>query len=151
MRCRFGIVALSLVVCTAAQAACTISASGVAFGVYNSVSPAPADAAGSITLSCTPLSGLGNYAIALSAGTGGSYAGRAMQSGQSTLPYQLYANAAHSEIWGDGSGGSTVVVGADNVPERGGTSTYPVYGRIPPRRVVRPGVYSDLIVMTVTF
>jgi spore coat protein U-like protein len=151
LMCRSGIAALSLMVSTTGQGACTISASGVAFGVYNPLSSSPADAVGMITLSCSRMSGTGHYAIALSAGVSGSYAGRAMRSGRSTLPYQLYTNAAHTEIWGDGSGGSAVVVGVDNLLQRGGTSTYPVYGRTPPRRPVGPGIYGDLIVMTVTF
>jgi spore coat protein U domain-containing protein, fimbrial subunit CupE1/2/3/6 len=148
---RLSVVALSLIVSTTGQAACTISATGVAFGVYNPLSSSPADAVGTITISCTRMSSPAHYAIALGAGASGSYAGRAMRSGQTTLPYQLYTDAAHTVIWGDGSGGSEVVVGADNMPERGGTSTYSVYGRTPPRRPVGPGIYDDMIVMTVTF
>jgi spore coat protein U-like protein len=151
MMYRLGIVALSLIVSTTGQAACTISATGVAFGVYNPLSSSPADAVGTITISCTRMSGPGHYAISLGAGASGSYAGRAMRSGQSTLPYQLYTDAAHTAIWGDGSGGSEVVVDVDNISERGGTSTYPIYGRTPPRRPVGPGIYDDVILMTVSF
>jgi spore coat protein U-like protein len=153
VRRRFDLAVLLLPLLTPAsgQAACTVSASGVAFGVYNPSSVSPTDAVGTVTLSCSPMSGPGNYEIGLSIGGGGSYARRAMGSGRFTLPYQLYSNAWHGQIWGDGTGGSSVVIGTDNIPARGGTSTYRVYGRIPARLRVSPGTYTDLIVVTVTF
>jgi spore coat protein U-like protein len=151
MRRRLGLVALLMLVPTAGQAACTLSASGVAFGVYNPSSATPTDAVGTVTLSCSAMSGPGNYSLSLSIGGGGSYAERRMSSGRFMLPYQLYSNAARSEIWGDGTRGSSVVVGTDNIPRLGGTSSYPIYGRITARRTAVPGTYTDVIVVTVTY
>lgn len=151
MRRNLKLVALMLLAPAAAQAACTVSASGIAFGVYNPFSATATDATGTVTLSCSIASGLGGYNVALSTGGGGSYAGRRMSSGSSILPYQLYSDAAHSQIWGDGTGGSATVVGADNVPLLSGTSTYRAYGRIAARLVASPGTYTDVIVVTVTY
>ncbi|AWV05399.1 SCPU domain-containing protein (plasmid) [Burkholderia sp. JP2-270] len=143
--------ALMLLASPAGHAACTVSASGLAFGVYNPNSAAPTDSIGTVTLSCTSASGTGGYTIELDAGGGGSYAGRRMSSGVSILPYQLYSDAAHSQIWGNGTGGSSVVTGTDNIPQAGGTSTYQVYGRIVARQAVSPGAYTDVVVVTVTY
>jgi spore coat protein U-like protein len=151
MRRELTLVALMLLAPAAAQAACTVSASGVAFGVYNPFSATATDATGTVTLSCSSSSGLGGYDIALSSGSGGSYAGRRMSSGSANLPYQLYSDATHSQIWGDGTGGSSTVAGADNIPLLSGTSIHQVYGRIAARQVASPGPYSDVIVVTVTY
>jgi spore coat protein U-like protein len=143
--------ALMLLAPAAAQTACTVSASGVAFGVYNPFSATATDATGTVTLSCSIASGLGGYNIALGTGGSGSYAGRRMSSGSSILHYQLYLDAAHSQIWGDGTGGSSIVAGADNIPLLSGTSIRQVYGRIAARQVASPGPYTDVIVVTVTY
>ncbi|WAS59070.1 Csu type fimbrial protein [Burkholderia ambifaria] len=135
----------------AALAACTVSASGLAFGVYNPTFATPTDGIGTVTLSCTSASGTGGYTIALDAGGGGTYAGRRMSNANSILSYQLYSDPAHSQIWGDGAGGSSIVTGTDNIPQVGGTSTYQVYGRIVARQAVSPGAYTDVIVVTVTY
>jgi spore coat protein U-like protein len=143
--------ALMLLASAAARATCTVSASGVVFGVYNPFSAIATDATGTVTLSCSIASGLGAYNIALSTGSGGSFAGRRMSSGSAILPYQLYSDAAHSQIWGDGTGGSATVAGADNIPLLSGTSIHQVYGRIAARQVASPGPYTDVIVVTVTY
>jgi spore coat protein U-like protein len=143
--------ALMLLAPAAGQAACTVSALGLAFGVYNPLSATPTDSSGAVTLSCSAASGSGGYTIALTPGGGGSYPGRRMSGGASILPYQLYSDAAHSHIWGDGTGGSSAVAGTDNIPLTGGTSVHQVYGRIAARQVVSPGTYSDIIVVTVTY
>ncbi|MGC3029331.1 Csu type fimbrial protein [Burkholderia sp. DN3021] len=148
---RLALAALILLAPAAGQAACTVSASGLAFGVYNPTFTTPTDSTATVTLSCSAASGTGAYAIALGTGGGGSYAGRRMSSGSSILPYQLYLDAAHSQIWGDGTGGSSIVTGTDNIPQVGGTSTYQVYGRIVARQAVSPGAYTDVIVVTVTY
>ncbi|WP_010162384.1 Csu type fimbrial protein [Sphingomonas sp. PAMC 26617] len=134
-----------------AAAGCAISASGVAFGTYDMSATSADDATGTITITCSILSGLGGYTIALSPGGGGSYAARRMTSGTATLPYQLYADPARTQIWGDGSGGSTRANSIDVIPLLGGSSTYQLYGRIAARLSPRPGAYSDTIVITVSY
>ena len=146
-----GLAALMLLAPPAGHAACTVSASGVAFGAYNPFPGAPTDASGSVTLTCSASSGSGAYTIALSIGGGGSFAARQMRGGNANLAYQLYSDAAHTQIWGDGTGGSSIVNGTDLVPNTGGAAIHPIYGRIPARQTVAPGAYSDTIVVTVTY
>lgn len=143
---------LLLAASTAVDAACTVSASGVAFGVYITTSSTPTDFTGTVRITCGKRSGKGPYTIALSRGGAASYAWRRMIFGGYTLPYQLYTDAAHSRIWGDASSGVFILSGTDEIPKEGGTSTYQVYGRIAARENARPGGgYLDTIVATLTY
>jgi spore coat protein U-like protein len=128
-----------------AWAGCALSASGVAFGVYNPSSPAPTDAAGSVAMQCTGHDGDNGYVISLDPGGAGDPQRKMTASGDS-LRYQLYLDAAHSQTWGDGNGGSSVISGSGN-----GRKTYSIYGRITARQAVSPGIYSDTPVATATF
>jgi spore coat protein U-like protein len=138
----------------ATAATCTVSATGVAFGVYPPFSTTPTDSTGTITVSCTTLLGLFlNWSIALGPGDGGSYANQRMSNGTYDLNYHLYASppSGGAAVWGDGTDGTTVV--NDGVLLQIGTniSHYTIYGRIPPLQAVGPGSYSDTIVVTVTY
>lgn len=136
---------------TSGYAACSVSTSGLAFGQYNPFSATPTNINGTITLSCSVASGLGVYTIALSPGSSGTYAQRSLQGNQTILRYQLYTDATHTQIWGDGTGGSSIVLGKDVVPLLGGTSVYTVYGQIAAKQLVVPGAYADMILVTVTY
>ena len=147
-----GLAALMLLVPAAGHAVCRVSTSGVVFGVYNPSSSSRTDFAGTVTLTCDVNSNHnGNYNIDLSIGGGTSYAGRRMSAGSANLSYQLYTGPAHIQIWGDGTGASSSVKGADNIPRIGGTTTYNVYGRILAGQTVKPGTYTDLIIATVSY
>ena len=141
------LVAMSLLVPAVARAQCSVSATPVSFGTYLPFSGTPTDSTGSVTVGCLFI---GPYSIALNAGLngGGSFANRRMGSGSARMFYQLYTNATRTTVWGDGTGGSSVVNGFCFVVC---SNPYTVYGRIPARQAVRPGTYIDTIVVTVTF
>lgn len=120
---------------------CSVSTTGVSFGNYDVFSNVSLDGAGSVSVSCDAPAA---YSIAISSGNG-SYAARWMASGTHQLAYNLYREASRSTIWGDGTGGSTVVTGSDT------GATHTVYGRIPSRQNVHAGSYSDSIVVVVTY
>lgn len=120
---------------------CSVSATGVNFGSYDVFSEVSSDGAGSVSVSCDEDAA---YSIAISSGNG-SHASRWMASGAHQLAYNLYREASHSTIWGDGTGGSAVVTGS------GTGATHTVYGRIPSRQNVHAGSYSDHIVIVVTY
>ena len=151
MTLRISVCCLALAVPGGAQAACSVSATGVAFGVYDATAAAPDDAAGAISVTCTPLSGVAGYTISLSAGSSGSYAARRMTSGGSTLSYQLYTDAARTQIWGNGSGASAIVGSLSLLAILGGSASHQIYGRIPAHLAANPGSYSDTITVTVTY
>jgi spore coat protein U-like protein len=127
-----------------AGAACTISAAtGPAFGSYDPLAPAPLDAAGSITYTCTPP----RPTVQLSTGSSGTYSARTLRSGSATIRYNLYLDAARTQVWGDGSGGTWT----DRALPGNRTRTLPIYGRIPPLQDAVAGSYFDTIVVTFAF
>lgn len=138
-----------------AAVTCTASAVGVAFGVYNPLAAAPTTSTGSIAVTCTSTSN-GTTTINLSAsystGSSGTYATRTMRSGGNVLNYNLYFDAAYTQVRGDGTNGTqngsaTLSLGRN----QSATATGVLYGRAPAGQDVAPGVYSDTITVTVTY
>lgn len=123
--------------------ACTVSATSFQFGAIDPLVASPTDSSSTITVDCPSLTA---YTIALSAGNG-SYAERQMQSGANSLAYNLYTAATYTNIWGDGTGGSSTVAGS---ADASGTE-HSVFGRVPHQATATPGTYSDSIVVTITF
>jgi spore coat protein U-like protein len=138
---------------------CSVSVpAAVTFGQYDVFDPANLDAVGTVRLACTRVSAPSatvTYSIALSAGLGGAYLpSRQLGSGANRLNYNLHTDAARSQIWGNGSGGSAVVTGitARLTPARPSvTVDLSMYGRIPALQDVAVGGYFDLITVTVTY
>lgn len=134
----------------AAGQACTVSASGVAFGNYDSITPAPDDGVGSVTLICHP--NVHSAVVQLGAGLSGQYVPRRMRNGAATLDYNLYTSVARNVIWGNGSGGTaTVTLTGGTVTAGNRTLTRTIYGRIPAGQAVAMGTYRDTIVVTIVF
>ena len=104
------------------------------------------DAQGLITWVCT-----NGYTteIRLDGGGAGNINARAM-GGSGTLPYQLYTDAARSQVFGDGTLGNVVPVTGVGYAS---PSTVTVYGRVAQAdaAVAPNGNYSDLVVATVIF
>jgi spore coat protein U-like protein len=134
----------------AADAACTISATGVPFGNYDPQSGSNDDGAGTIDVGCHPSDAAPT--VSLSAGSSGTFSARTMLSGGNSLNYNLYTTSARNVVWGDGFGGTvTVTLTGGNVS--GGVRSYTrsVFGRIPGGLNVPAGFYGDTITLTVTF
>lgn len=143
-------ICLLLALTTQAMAGCTVSASGVAFGSYNPNSPVSTEATMNIEVSCTLMPNMMvSSNILLSTGGGNSFIMRSMGSGANRLAYNLYTSAAHSAVWGDGTGGTATVSDAFLAGVVSTVRNYSVYGRIPGGQSVAAGMYSDTI--TVTF
>lgn len=128
---------------------CTVTGGAVAFGAYDPTSSASLDTTGSVTLDCD---GGFQAVLSLSAGNGAkaSYSdGRKMTrgGGGATLTYNLYANAARTQVLGDGTGGSvTLQISAQK------TFTQAIWARIPGRQhTVLAGSYADTVVATVSY
>lgn len=118
---------------------CSLSAPGVAFGGYDPLNGADREGTGNINVSCD---GVVTYSIALSTGAG-SYSARSMSNGVSQMQYNLYTDTLRSNVWGDGSGGTSTVSGT------GGD--HAVYGLIPGGQNVTVGTYTDTVTVTVTY
>ena len=142
-----------------AAADCSVTASGVAFGAYDPSLATPDDSTGSVVVTCTYIGPGGgnnsNYTVTLSTGTSGSYAPRKLAAGASRLNYNLYRDAARTQVWGNASSGTTVITGSLRVGPGNGnrtrTATHVVYGRIPQLQDANVGNYADSILVTLTF
>src|SRR5438045_3123465 len=89
---------------------CLVFASTFSFGTYDGVNDTP----GTMTLTIDCSHGGGspktfNYNLKLSKGPGGYAARRMAGSTGDTLFYIMYTTGAYTTIWGDGSGGTSVV------------------------------------------
>lgn len=123
--------------------ACTVSANSLQFGSIDPLVSTDHDSTSTVTVTCATTT---PYSISFDTG-GGTYAQRLMSSGGNTLLYNIYTSAAYTVVWGDGSGSTSTVSGsADTV----GTD-HTVYGRVPDQPTAVAGIYSDTIVVTVTY
>ena len=130
----------------AAPSTCTISSTPIDFGTYSVFSMSPNNnSGGGITIVCTNGSG-SSFDVALSTGLSNGYASRLMKSGINQLNYNLYTSAARTAVWGDGTGGSSVMRA-----NKGGTTTLTLFGQIPAEKDANVGTYSDSITATVNF
>jgi spore coat protein U-like protein len=156
MKWLWGASALLMSAAVTAAVSCSVTATGPAFGIYNPLSATPTLSNGSVTASCTLVSG-GSTTVSLtssySIGSGPSYAARTMVSGANTLAYNLFYDAAFTQIRGNGTGGSQT--GSANFTLTRGSPTQSttsvIYGRIPAGQDVAPGLYTDTIVVTITY
>jgi spore coat protein U-like protein len=128
---------------------CTASAGGVAFGIYDPTSPSALTSSGTISVSCTVGSGHNPVTIALSAGSSGSYAVRTLVSGTNLLNYNLYLDAAYSQVWGDGTG--STVTDAQYVTPGQPAFSATVYALMPASQNAAAGSYIDTITVTVSY
>lgn len=144
----------------ASAPACTISTQGLAFGNYDPTSATPVPANGSILFRCT-YTGTGFTAtLTISAGNSGSYTNRTLTFDTQALNYNIYVNAADTEIFGGTAAGTYYYYlcypgGGVTCTGGGGQSgtqyTAPMYGLLPAQQDVSAGQYSDTIIATLTY
>lgn len=128
---------------------CNASVTGVAFGIYDPLSPNALASTAAITVSCTLVANASSITIDLSAGASGSFVTRSLSSGADALSYNLYQDAAHTQIWGDGTGGSIEFSGKVTPGKPSLSAT--VYGVLPAAQDVAVGSYLDTITVTVNY
>jgi spore coat protein U-like protein len=135
-----------LVVSATIAASCTVSSSNVDFGQRGIITQSATTTA-LVTTSCP--SGT-NYQIGLNAGTGvgATMSERRMtrSGGSDTLTYRLYRDSGRTQVWGDGTGGSTTV----STTGTGAPQTNTIYAELPVQSAP-VGSYADTVTVTVTF
>lgn len=148
----------------AAGHTCTMSSAGLAFGNYDPTSTVSVTANGSISFTCT-YTGTGFTAnLTISPGSSGNYQTRTLTFGSQTLNYNIYINAADTEIFGGGTGNGSSgtwyyylcypgggVTCAGGGGQSGTQYVAPMYGLLPSGQDVSAGPYSDTIIATLTF
>jgi spore coat protein U-like protein len=134
-----------------AAAVCSVASTGTAFGNYDTLSGSNKDVVGIISVTCTGSIGDAvSYTIGLSPGNG-SFAARDMQAGGAQLRYNLYSDASRLMVWGDGTGGTSIVSDNYSLPAATSTRTYTVYGEIPIQTGPIAGSYLDTLVITLNY
>ncbi len=118
-------------------ASCSVNTTPVNFGIYwgNAV----LNSTGTITVTCslpaTTTVQLDNGQHVLR-----GFATRKMAAANgNTLSYNLFTDAGHTLVWGDGTIGSRTVTG----------SKLTVYGQMPAAQKANPGSYSDSVLVTI--
>jgi spore coat protein U-like protein len=136
----------------AANAVCTVSTSGVAFGSYNPLPGASANTNGTIAVTCSGAAGdAAAYTVTITAGLG-SFSARKMLAGVDGLTYNLYKDSGCTQVWGDGSGGTSIVSDSVTLTSSSLTTNYVVYSRIAGgQRAAKANMYSDSLVVSVTY
>ncbi|HEX7690340.1 MAG TPA: spore coat U domain-containing protein [Burkholderiaceae bacterium] len=134
---------------------CGVTTANIVFGNINPLNPSNADATGSVTVSCSGVAGLLiPVTVDLSKGGGASFASRSMSGGSGRLQYNLYADSAHTQVFGDGTA-STVDGNASillNALGQGPAANFNVYGRVfGSQTAAVPGAYSDTLAVTLTY
>lgn len=142
-----------------AGADCSITAASANFGAYEPLRPQPDDTTASVTVTCNyvpPGTTNVSYTVSASNGLNGvSATTRAMASGTPRLGYNVYNDAAYSQVLGTGTGSTVLARGSVTVGPGIGNGTRNVthtfYGRVPQAQDPVPGVYSDTLVLTLTY
>lgn len=136
-------------VAAAVSANCNITAApNLDFGGYDG--SVALTTSGNIKVRCsngTP------YSLKLSTG-GGSYAQRLLSKGSDKLQYNLFTDAAFTNIWGDGTPSTSFNAGTGSGLSASQEKTHTVYGQLPNSTANQDapvGSYADLITVTVEY
>jgi spore coat protein U-like protein len=128
---------------------CTITATAIAFGTFSGTE---IDVTQTITITCSGGNNNNNVNIRFNAGNSGNLntPPRFMKSSAGNkLNYQIYADAAHTMVFGDGSAGTTKPVVAINYAAGSTpppvTVTLTAFAVLPAQAVPPSGTYTDTI------
>ena len=145
------IIILLLTYSSSADAAkCSFTAANINFGTYNIIQTSPNTTTGTISVTCHPAK-LQPVTIALSTGSSGNYAQRELSpslAGVDRLRYNIFTDASYSTIFGNGTGGSQILL---NTVSRTAPWNVTYYGRIPADQDVSADLYTDILTMSVDF
>ena len=122
---------------------CSVTATNINFGPQGVLST-NVDASGQVLATCT----IGTaYSISLDGGgANAAPAARQMTSGGNIITYGLFQNVARNLAWGSSVGIDTVAGTGTGSPQ-----ALTVFARVPPQSTPPPGIYSDTIIVTVTY
>lgn len=124
---------------------CSITANAMAFGSVASTLQ-NVDRSTSISATCSAAT---LFTLALDGGQGGSLTSptnREMRHNGNTLWYGLYSDGAYTLAWG-ATAGLDLVSGSGT----GSSVAIPVYGRIQPQTTPPAGLYTDVVIVTITY
>lgn len=127
---------------------CRLVVPPLSFGTYDPLAAnavQPADASADVLLSCTRNTSASisfDFGLHSPGGNGRGMNGPAAE----VLQYQIYRDAARSQLWAQGTDATRLIAHGVSSPDQ-----LTVFGRIPPRQEVEPGAYTDVLTATVDF
>jgi len=129
------------------NSSCNVSATTLNFGTYDPTSATALTGTSTVSVFCTAGT---PYTSALNVGSGGgSFVTRTIANGGNVLNYNLFRDAARSQVWGDGSGSTVTASGTGSGLLTANNLT--VYGEIPIAQDKPPGTYTSTITVTVAY
>lgn len=126
---------------------CSLQAPSMEFDTYDVFATEPTRVAGQLRVTCQ---GASPMEVHLSAGQSGDFQNRSMVFGGFNLAYNLYVDAAEQRIAGDGTGGTSPLIGRQT-RRVGAPALYNIYGKIAAHQLVGAGDYLDVMYVTVVF
>ena len=129
---------------------CRVTVNAIPFGMYMPMTPTPVDIMGQVNVRCQAQPG--TFSVTIGPGISGNQLARTLTAGGvDVINYNLFRDAARTQIWGDGTPPTFVVSGVRTSQGRPTLYNYPVYGRLYANQSPNPGVYGDSLVVTVLF
>lgn len=129
---------------------CRVTVNAIPFGMYMPMTPTPVDIVGQVNVRCQAQPG--TFSVTIGPGVSGNQLARTLTAGGAdVINYNLFRDAARTQIWGDGTPPTFVVSGVRTSRGRPTFYNYPVYGRLYANQSPNPGVYNDTLVVTVLF
>ncbi|HJD67965.1 MAG: spore coat U domain-containing protein [Rickettsia endosymbiont of Graphium doson] len=152
MRIRYlvAVFLISLALSCQTMATCSVSVPTVGFGNVSTSSSKTTSVTASVTCSAL-ISLIVSYTLKFSTGSANIYNPRNMKNSNSNiLTYNLYKDAAHSQILGNGTS-STVTIQDSYLLALGPvTRNYTIYASLPAQPLAYVGNYQDTITVTLT-
>lgn len=137
---------------------CSVNVTPVNFGNYDPLSNAQnRSGVATITVSCISTIPNGNevvnYSLLISGGQSGNNLDRRMAGNNDTLSYNLFIDAALTQVWGDGVGASAIVNGTLSLTRTkpSATVTHTVYGNVSAGQNAGAGMRADLLTVTLIY
>lgn len=152
--------ALAVLACalcgTAAQALCTVGASGLMFGSLDGLAGPTAGrtTTGTISVNCLAMAGTTTYRIGIGASSSGGTGGRSMANvlgGGANLAYDLYLDPGYTLPWRDTTGAQATGTLKPNVLSAA-SATHTIYGKLATQQgAIQPGLFQDSLTVTITY
>jgi spore coat protein U-like protein len=135
---------------------CSVSATGLAFGIYDPYNASATLSTAVVTMSCTLVSGGAQFVTPVSSystGSSGTNSLRTMLFGTNPLNYNFYLDAGMTKRAGDGTNGSFTGGATMHLvpPNFTGQVQDTLYGRILAGQNAAAGAYLDTIIVTVDY
>lgn len=131
-----------------APSICTGTTTSVNFGNYDVFQTAQTTSTGTITITCTQTVNPATINIGPSANSGVFIPRQMIKAGgPDLLNYNLFIDPSYLTVWGDGTQGTSSWIG--KIQQKNFSYNIAVYGSVPAGQDVYPGLYSDVLTVTV--